>query len=195
MAHNDSDELHDVLAEVSENCLDGEPVPDDLAALWGAQLRDEVDLLDAYELTLLDAIDDDLFEGFREEDGVEPAVARAFFRMANQIRWVADVFDGSLIGYWVGEQRRRIADSPIVLVDPDGQFELGGRSLAEFLLEQTDPDDPDDFNEVVSALEELSVPVRVRNHDDIWNRLDGFDDPNGIVLGYVIEERMRAGDQ
>jgi hypothetical protein len=190
-----SNELQDVLDEVSQNCLGGQPVPEDLAALWAAQLRDETDLLDAYEMTLFEGADDDVLEGFRVEDGVEPAAAAAFERMAGQIRWVADVFDGSLIGYWVGEQNRPVADSPVVIVDPDGQFDLGGRSLADFLLEQTDPDDPDDFNDVRNALEALGVAVRVRDHDEIWARLDGFDEPNQLVLGYLLDERMRAGEQ
>ncbi len=187
-----SDELSEVLAEVATNCLGGQPVPADLAALWAAQLRDDVDLLDAYEMTLLDAIDEDLFDGFHEDDGVEPAAARAFRRMADQVHWIADVFDGSLVGYWVGEKRRPIEESPIVIVDPDGQFELGGRNLTEFLLEQTDPEDEEDFNEVVRALEELHIAVRVRNHEEIWTRMDGFDEPNGIVLGYLVEERMHG---
>ena len=187
-----SDELQDVLDEVSQNCLRGQKVPDDLAALWAAQLADDVDLLDAYELTLLDAIDEDLFDGFNESDGVEAAAAIAFRRMADQVCWVADVFDGSLLGYWVGENNRAIAESPIVLCDPDGQFELGGRTLSEFLLESTDPEDAEDFSDVREALESLRVQVRVQNHDDIWANLEGFDDPNGIVLGYLVEERMRA---
>lgn len=190
-----SNELQDVLDQVSQNCLGGQPVPEDLAALWAAQLRDDTDLLDAYEMTLFEAADDDILEGFRAEDGVEPAAAAAYERMAGQIRWVADVFDGSLIGYWVGEGQRSIADSPIVIVDPDGQFDLGGRSLTDFLLEQTDPDDPDDFGDVRNALEALGVAVRVRDHDEIWSRLEGFDEPNQLVLGYLLDERMRAGER
>lgn len=187
-----SNELENVLDEVSQNCLAGQPVPDDLAALWAAQLRDDTDLLDAYEMTLFEAADDDILDGFRVEDGVEPAAAAAFERMAAQVRWVADVFDGSLIGYWVGEQNRPVSESPIVIVDQDGQFDLGGRTLAEFLLEQTDPEDPEDFNDVRNALEGLGVGVRVRDHDEIWSRLEGFEEPNQLVLGYLLDERMRA---
>lgn len=189
-----STELESVLGEVSHSCLGGEPVPDDLAALWAAQLRDDTDLLDAYEMTLFEG-PDDILEGFRVEDGVEPAAAAAYERMANQIRWIADVFDGSLIGYWVGDQRRSIADSPVVIVDPDGQFDLGGRTLTDFLLEQTDPYDAKDFEDVRDALEALGIAVRVKNHEEIWTRLADFDEPNELVMGYLIDERMRAGSQ
>lgn len=186
------DELRAALADVSRNCLRGQAVPADLAALWRAQLADETELLDAYEMTLFDAIDEDLFDGFGVDDGVEPPVAAAFDRMVRQICWVAEILDGSLIGYWVGEEQRLVADSPIVVCDPDGQFDLGARTLAEYLLDCTDPDDPEDFDEVRTALGALGVRVDVENHEAIWDRIDGFDDPNGVVLGYVVEERMRG---
>jgi hypothetical protein len=186
------DELGAALADVSRNCLRGEPVPDDLAALWRAQMADDTELLDAYELTLFDAIDDDLFEGFGVADGVEVPVAAGFDRMARQVCWVAEILDGSMVGYWVGEGQRRIVDSPVVVCDPEGQFELGARTLSEYMLDCTDPEDPEDFVEVRHALETLGIRVDVEDHAAIWDRLDAFDDPNGMVLGYVIEERMRG---
>lgn len=186
------DELEATLQNVSRNCLRGQPIPEDLEVFWAAQLAEDTDFLDTFELTLFDAIDDDLFDGFGEEDGVEPALARAFRRMADQVCWIGEILDGSLIGYWVGEQNRPVADSPVVLCDEEGQFELGARTLSEYLLDYTDPEDPEEFAEVLGELEALNVHVRVRNHDDIWARLDGFDDPNSIVLGYVVEERMRG---
>jgi hypothetical protein len=185
-------DLSEALANVSAQCLRGEAVPDDLAALWRAQLDDDTDLLDSYEMTLLDAIEPELFDGFREEDGVEPAAARAFERMASQIRWVAEILDGSLVGYWVGEERRRVGESPVVICDPSGQFELGARTLAEYLLDCTEPDDPEEFSEVAEALAELGIDVPVRDHQEIWDRLAGFDDPNSVTMGYLVEERMRG---
>jgi hypothetical protein len=185
-------ELESILADVSTYCLGGEPVPQDLSALWRAQLTDDTELLDAYELTLFEAIDESLFEGFGVEDGIEAPVAAAFQRMVDQVRWFGEILDGAVIGYWVGEQRRRIDESPIVVCDPDGQFELGAMTLGEYLLDCTDPEDLDDFAEVRDALEALGVRVVVRSLDEIWDRLEGFDDPNSVVLGYVVEERMRG---
>lgn len=189
----DETELRETLKALSADVLRGEPVPDDLAALWRAQFADEVDLLDAYEMVLLEGEDrDDLFPDFTVENGVEAPVARAFERMTSQVRWVAEVFGGELLGYWVGDQgERRIADSPVVRCDTEGQFELAGRTLAEALLEGTDPEDPDDVNDVVMEFRRLDVPCVVDNHDAIYARIDAFEDPNGTVLGYVVEERMR----
>lgn len=194
MATNDADaELHDTLKALSHDVLRGEPVPADLAGLWRAQFADEVDLLDAYEMVLLEGADtDDLFADFTVENGVEPAVARAFERMTTQVRWVAEVFGGEMLGYWVGDRgERRVADAPVIRCDTEGQFELAGRTMAEALLEATDPDDPDDVNDVVMEFRRLDIPCPVDNHDDIYARIDSFDEPNSIVLGYVVEERMR----
>ncbi len=185
-------ELESILADVSKYCLGGEPVPQDLSALWRAQLNDDTELLDTYELSLFEFIDEQLFEGFGVEDGIEAPVAAAFRRMVDQVRWIGEILDGSVMGYWVGEHGRHVDESPIVVCDPDGQFELGARTLGEYLLDCTDPEDPEDFTEVRDALESLGVRVVVRSHDEIWDRLDGFDDPNAVVLGYVVEERMRG---
>jgi hypothetical protein len=188
----DEAELRDTLGALSTDVLRGEPVPADLAALWRAQFADEVDLLDAYEMVLLEGEDTaDLFADFTVEHGVEAPVARAFQRMTAQVRWVAEVFGGEMLGYWVGDRgERRIADAPVVRCDTEGQFELAGRTLAEALLEATEPDDPEDVNDVLVEFRRLDVPCAVDNHDDIYARIDSFDEPNSIVLGYVVEERM-----
>ena len=56
----DETELRETLKALSADVLRGEPVPDDLAALWRAQFADEVDLLDAYEMVLLEGEDRDI---------------------------------------------------------------------------------------------------------------------------------------
>ena len=189
----DETELRATLKALSADVLRGEPVPEDLAALWRAQFADEVDLLDAYEMVLLEGEDaDDLFADFTVENGVEAPVARAFERMTTQVRWVAEVFGGELLGYWVGDRgERRITDAPVVRCDTEGQFELAGRTLAEALLEGTDSEDPDDVNDVVMEFRRLGIPCPVDNHDAIYARIESFEEPNGVVLGYVVEERMR----
>ena len=187
------DELAAVLREVSEAALDGEPVPDDLAALWRAQLGGDTDLMDAYELVLLESVTtDEAMEGFRVEDCVEPAAAFALERTVDQIRFVAEAMDGALVGYWVGEPPSKVADAPVVVLDTDGQLELGGRTLAETLLAWTDPEDPEELEEVLEALGALGIRVEGDTHERIAMRLSRFDDPNQVTLGYLIEERMRA---
>ena len=185
--------LVDVLTGVRATCLRGDPLPSDLAVLWQAQLRDDTELLDAFEFVLLEGIPhDELFGGFHESDGVEPAAAAAFSRMTEQLCIVAEVLDGSLVGYWVGEEpRRAVAESPVVLIDGHGQFELCAMTLSEAMLQWTDNEEPDDFEEVAAALKALGCEVTVANHQEVWEKVTGFDEPNSLVLGYLVEERLR----
>lgn len=192
-AHDLDEELRAVLRDVSTHSLDGEDVPADLAVLWRAQLSGDTDLLDAYEMVLLDGLStDEATAGFRVEDGVEPAAALALERTVDQIRFVAEAMDGALVGYWVGEKPRRVADSPVVVLDTDGQLELGGRTLAETLLAWTDPEDPEEVAEVYDALCALGIRMAADTHERIYARLTPFDDPNQVTLGYLIDERMRT---
>ena len=195
-------DLRSILDSVSSTCLGGEPVPADLAALWRAQLTDDTELLDAFEIVLLDDPDpEEMFAGFGEGDGVEPAAAAAFARMAAQVRVVAEALDGSLIGYWVGEGAavhglavRPVASSPLVLIDGDGQFELCAMTFAEAMLQWTDPEEPDDFAEVGDALSRLGCPTDATDHDAVWAKLADFEEPNGLVLGYLVEARLAAAE-
>jgi hypothetical protein len=181
-----------VLRRLSEEVLDGQGVPEDLKTLWRAQLSGDTELLDAYEMVLLeDLTTDDVMEGFRVEDGVEPAAAFALERTVDQIRFVAEAMDGSLLGYWVGDPARSVADSPVVVFDNDGQIELAGRTIAESLIGWTDPEDPDETTEVCEELRALGIRLTADTHERIYARLSSFDDPNQQTLGYMIEERMR----
>ena len=194
-AHPDDldEELRAVLRDVASDSLDGDDVPEDLAVLWRAQLSGDTDLLDAYELVLIDGLStDEAMSGFRVEDGVEPAAALALERTVDQIRFVAEAMDGALVGYWVGELPRRVADSPVVVLDTDGQLELGGRTLAETLLAWTDPEDPEEVSEVYEALTAMGIRMAADTHDRVAARLAEFDDPNQVTLGYLIDERMRT---
>lgn len=188
MSSPDERELRETLADVSRLCLRGDAVPADLAALWRASLSDDTELLDAFEMLLLEEPGDGLFEHIID-DQVEPALARAFSRMTAQVCWVAEI-DGLLVGYWVGEERRPVAQSPLVICDDDGQFELGAMTMAELLLDFFELEDLDEFVELRHELEAIGIHVPVQQPSDIWDRLEGWDDPNQVVLGYVVEERM-----
>ena len=197
MIHSESDdhtrELAETLARVSQNCLSGQPIPVDLAALWRAQLSNRTELLDAYELVLFDHPDDfDALDGFRTSDGVEAAAAQAFERGVHEVCFVAEAY-GGLLGYWVGEGLRRIDESPVVFLDAEGQFELCALTFAEALLQWTDPDDPEDVAEVLSAFEDLGIDPVARSHEEIWERLDDrsdLEELSAVVLGYQVEARM-----
>jgi hypothetical protein len=180
--------LKTTLARVSRNCLRGQPVPADLQSLWKANLADDADLLEEREFELVDELDDDFFEGYQEGDGL-PYCIRAHQRMFDQIAFIARTMDGGILGYWMGEQKRAVADSPVVELDSEGQYELKGTSVAEYLLQLADS--PEEFAEVREWLAERGIQVTAGRVEEIWARLKAFDDPNKQSWRYQDEERAR----
>jgi hypothetical protein len=181
-------ELREILDLVSEEALGGRPVPADLAALWAAQINGDTDLLDAFELVLLDAMSsDEALEGFRVEDGVDVAAALALEAVVSTIGFVAEALDGALLGYWFG-----VASAPVVLFDSAGQLELLGATLAEALIALSDPDDDEEVAEVVAGLHDLGVPCASTNHDEVLDRVHGVPQPNDAVLNALMDARLRG---
>ncbi len=182
-------ELESILQMVSVDTLDGRPIPADLALLWKAQLDGETDLLDAFELVLLDSMtSDDALEGFGINDGVEPAAAKALASVVSTIGFVAEALDGALLGYWFGSTATL---PPVVLFDGNGQLELLGATMAEALIALSDPEDDEEVAEVVAGLEALGIVPQATNHDGVLDRLAGIAGPNELVLTALIEARMQ----
>jgi hypothetical protein len=185
--HVPDGELTEILNVVSEDALGGRAVPPDLAALWRAQLDGDTDLLDAFELVLLDAMSpDEALDGFRVADGVDDAAAEALESVVSTIGFVAEALDGALLGYWFG-----VPSAPVVLFDSNGQLELLGATLAEALVALTDPDDDEEVAEVVTGLHDLGVPCAATNHDEVLDRVQGVAQPNDAVLSALMDIRLR----
>ncbi len=180
------EELTEMLNMVSEEALGGRDVPIDLAALWKAQLDGDTDLLDAFELVLLDSMSsDEALDGFRVEDGVDEAAAAALESVVSTIGFVAEALDGALLGYWFG-----VPSAPVVLFDSAGQLELLGATLAEALVALSDPDDDEEVAEVVAGLRDMGVPCAANNHDDVLARINGVAQPNDAVLTALMDRRL-----
>lgn len=123
----------------SINRLDGEPVPDDLRIL----LAHRRDLADRSGVRLelgeqwspwLDAIG--LGEAVRSDPDAA-ADLRARAEVGRLCAFVADDREGHYLGYWRGPTRRKIAGSPIVILDPAGAFHLcASQTFAEAVLER-----------------------------------------------------------
>jgi hypothetical protein len=178
--------LKTVLSRVSANCLHGQAVPDDLRSLWQAQL-DGDDFLQDHEFTLVDHLDEEFFEGYDENSGAPEYSVRAYKRMFEHIAFVATTMDGGRLGYWLGEGGRPVADSPVVELDNEGQFELKGANLAEYFLLQFG-DSPEEFSEIRDWLVGLNIPVGASSQKEIWAHLEGFDSPNELSRRYQREE-------
>ncbi len=179
-----------VLDRVSQNCLRGQPAPDDLRRLWQAQIEGDAEPLNAADLVLIEVFAPDFFEGYRPQDGVPPDIARAYQRMFEQIAFIGQVGDGSLLGYWLGEERRPVASCPLVELDTEGQFYLWGTNLSEYLLLKADDCMSMSFGEVQAWLVAHGSAVGVYSPQDIRQRLGAFVDPNVQFDRYWDEEQM-----
>jgi hypothetical protein len=129
----------EVLSQMSRNRLGGEPVPDDLkilllhrdelaerTGLWLEWAEDWAPWLDSSDLGESEPRDPDV-----------AANARAIEEVCRLIAFVAADEEDEYLGYWRGPTRRRVADSPLVFFDNQGQFHLCVAStFAEAVLER-----------------------------------------------------------
>ena len=132
-------EPDEVLSLFSIDRLDGEPVPEDvrrllphrdmLARLSGVHLEPEgggPPGLDTNEMSEAVRTDPDAAADLR---------ARA--DVCRQCSFIAGDRAGQYLGYWRGPSRRKVALSPIVVLDAAGQFHLcAAQTFAEAVLER-----------------------------------------------------------
>jgi hypothetical protein len=172
------------LDRVSANCLRGEPPPDDLRRLWKANRTKPWDDIVPFEL--VEELDDSFFAGYREKDGVPPEAVAVFNKMFGHIAFIGRREDGELVGYWLGPENRHPSKSPIVELDTEGQFELVGRNLAEYLLARTFSDVH--YDQLRSVLANVGLKVKAKTQTDLFesfNDLDGeFGNPNRVCSRY-----------
>jgi hypothetical protein len=128
----------EVLSQFSRNRLGGEPVPDDLKILLPH--RDE--LAERTGLRL-EWVEDwapwrdttHLSESQRHDPDIAANV-RAIEEVCRLIAFVAADEEDQYLGYWRGPRQRKVADSPLVFLDNEGQFHLCiASSFAEAVLE------------------------------------------------------------
>ena len=132
----DSSEL---FSRFSINRLDGEPVPDDLCILLPH--RDELAERSGIRLVL-----DDDWAPWLDASGLQEAVRsdpdaaaniRALSEVSRLIAFVAADPANQFLGYWRGPAQRKVAESPLVVLDHSGQFHLCVSStFAEAVLER-----------------------------------------------------------
>jgi hypothetical protein len=175
-------------AELSTELFQGGSVPSDLAALWAAQERDDTDLLDAFELVLIIGLDtEDVVAPFVEDPGSDEAALAGLRRLLDEITFVAEALDGTLLGYWTPKDASELV---VVACDSYGQLAVQGRTFAEALLSLTDPDDPEEYAEVVEGLRAYGIEPAASTRDDIVHRCAGVPEPNEVILGYLLEARL-----
>jgi hypothetical protein len=166
-------------------------IPADIARLWEAQEADDTELLDAFELVLVPGLDaDEILEPFAADGDSDPASVRALGRVLREVIWVGEALDGLMLGYWrppTNEERR-----VVISLDIAGQLELQGATFGDALVGLTDPDDPEEAAEVVDALLQLGIEPPGKTAAEVFAEMQGVPEPNEVVLGYVLEERLQG---
>lgn len=163
--------LDELIKAFSQNRLNGETVPKDIQLL----LRHRDELSQKFDLSLhCEASWEPWLDTsyLSEEDKADPdtmANVRAIEDICALIAFVAEGKDGRYIGFWRGPKHRPITDSPLVLFDNEGQFNLcGGKTLPEALLAHVyDGYDEEAFAEFRDWLHSIGIKVSWKTPDDI----------------------------
>jgi hypothetical protein len=151
----------------STNRLAGEPVPEDvqillehaeeLAERTGIVLHSEKDWAPWADTSYLSA------EDLANADTA--ANVRAISEVHALIAYIAVDDEDQYLGYWRGPDNRKVADSPLVFFDNEGQFELcPGSTFAEAVLSRVSEDD---FEELREWFGELGIEIAAESQDDL----------------------------
>ncbi|HEU5119102.1 MAG TPA: hypothetical protein VFT74_21105 [Isosphaeraceae bacterium] len=181
------------LDEFSAHRLGGEPVPEDVKILLkhaeeleertGIELSGEKSWApwsDTSYLTKADRANPDIM-----------ANVRSIGEVCRLIAFVAADEDDEYLGYWRGPDRRQVADSPVVVLDNEGQFSFcGGRTFAEALLGRAYGDEP--FAELRDWFRSLGIPVRAETPDDLADP-EGEPSPDELHKELYYRYRREAG--
>lgn len=184
--------MQDVLNQVSENCLRGEQVPDDLRRIWDAKIGGNAEVLDDLECELLHEVGDELLEAYTGED-VEGPTQRAYEHMFQHISFFAVARDGALLGYWIGPHLNDITEAPVVQLDSEGQFQFVGANFAEYIAGASEGS----FDKASQWLSSLGISLNVSDINEYMKSLeditDSEGDPNDLSWSYQNEEQEGYG--
>ncbi len=129
----------EVFSMFSINRLDGEPVPDDVRILLPH--RDELAARSGIHVEVDEdwgpRIDADALAEAGRSDPEAVADLRARAEVCRLCAFVAHDQEGRSLGYWRGPSHRKVAVSPIIVLDAAGQFHLcAAQTFAEAVLER-----------------------------------------------------------
>jgi hypothetical protein len=147
---------HDGTAEFAARRLQGEPPPADLAALLAH--RKELFERTGFQISLdTDWAPWSDTSYLSPSDLENPDIAENLQAMSQtnaHIQFVLAHEDGEYLGYWRGPEKRPIADSPLVLLDNEGQYRSVSSSVGMALLELCGSDEHalKDWLESIGAL-------------------------------------------
>lgn len=170
--------------------LKGQPAPNDLAVL----LNHADELGERTGVVLCDSENwapwaDTSY--LSEAELKQPEIAanvRAIDEVCAKIAFVAELEDSEYLGYWLGPDDRAVADSPLVILDNEGQFQLcSGSTFAEAILERTY--DQASFDELRDWFKSLGIASSALSIDDL---VEHKEDPSPAKMHIALYERYVA---
>jgi hypothetical protein len=133
-----------ILSDFSRNRLDGEPVPDDVKALlrFHEELAERTEIEPNWTPGWAPWLDTSYLNDGARADPDIAANVRAIADVCGLIAFVATDDEEQYFGYWRGPEHRKVADSPLVFFDNEGQFTIcASRTLAEAVLSRVYDDE------------------------------------------------------
>lgn len=155
-------------SQFSANRLGGEPIPKDVRILLAHadDLTEQTGIALNWEAGWAPWLDTSYLS---EAERANPDIAanvRAIAEVCELIAFVAVDEEDQYFGYWRGPSRRAIADSPLVHLDNEGQFNLcGGSTFAEAILGQVYGDEQ--FAELRDWLRSIGITIRPETPKDL----------------------------
>jgi hypothetical protein len=157
-----------ILSQFSKTRLNGEPVPRDVQLL----LEHSEELVERTGISLnwnedwAPWLDTSYLRPEERTNADIIANLQAINDVCQLIAFVAMDDEDQYLGYWRGPTNRKVADSPFVLLDNEGQFNLNaGTNLAEAILANTYGQDR--FDALRDWLRSLGFLIRYKNVDEI----------------------------
>ena len=180
----------EIASAFSRNRLNGEPIPSDLAKLLNH--RDAWMELTEFELNWDEDWAPWLDTSYlNEADRANPDImanVRAIADVCKLIAFVASNDESEYLGYWRGPDSCAIANSPLVILDNEGQFSSAGPTFAEACLSRLT--DEDRFQETREWLGSIGIKVAAETLDDL---LSGFVDSGADRLHRELYRRYKPG--
>ena len=164
------------LAAFALNRLGGETIPADVAILFAQreELMDRTEISMSADLAWEPWLDTRYLSATDRANPEIMANVKAGEEVCRMISFVAATDESEYFGYWRGPENRPIAQSPLVVLDNEGQFELTGtRTLAEAILSRATYDE-ESFNDLADWMRSLGITITMRSQYDLLDHTDGL---------------------
>jgi hypothetical protein len=103
------------------------------------------------------------------------------------ISWFGRDQEGA-VGLWRGPSQTPLEMAPVVRLDPEGQYELRGTSIANYLANA----EPESFDTSRQLLTSLGLSV-LESSKAVWNSIRGMTSPNDVRDVFYNEGRVKRG--